>query len=506
MRPLIDRAVALDVQEARFARAIARAAAGDRAGALADLTAYVAREPNPEHLAEARALRAEIDDQAGPRGDAAALAPRCWRASACSRTSRTRRCARWAAPARATSPPIGWSRSAWSTNTPIGCRRRASATSWPRTRAGRSAPPASCAPRTSTRACPTRSSRKANRRDAGRGGRGEDRRRRVGAGAARRGRGRSRRRARAHRARAGAGGRQHDRRRSLGRRRPRRQEAPVGRAARRRGHRARPPPDVACCRCIAGGRRSCLGLLARRRWGGHTVAQRAAPPPALFPDVARAVGELRHDVLKHRAERARSARGRRTRRAPRSWPHHDRTAPDVGGGRDDLRSRWRRRRRGHGITLRALAREPVFGALHRDLARAETLLAGGGARHAELAAIDERLRGPHADALAELLQLGPRTRLDAATLSAWIASVEASARQRRRRLDGAGAVARRSRRRLPGRARRAGRHLHEPAAQRAGGGRGPGATGVSSSASTARATSPDARRSAWRWATRRPRR
>jgi len=54
-------------------------------------------------------------------------------------------------------------------------------------------------------------------------------------------------------------------------------------------------------------------------------------------------------------------------------------------------------------------------------------MAGGG--DAELAAIDERLRGPHGDALAVLLQLGPRTRLDASTLSAWIASVEASARQ-----------------------------------------------------------------------------
>jgi signal transduction histidine kinase len=82
---------------------------------------------------------------------------------------------------------------------------------------------------------------------------------------------------------------------------------------------------------------------------------------------------------------------------------------------------------GQGITLRALAREPVFGALHADLARAEQLLTGGAS--GDLAAIDERLRGPHADALAALLQLGPRTRLDAATLSAWIASVEASARQ-----------------------------------------------------------------------------
>jgi signal transduction histidine kinase len=85
---------------------------------------------------------------------------------------------------------------------------------------------------------------------------------------------------------------------------------------------------------------------------------------------------------------------------------------------------------GLGVTMRALAREPVFGALHRDLARAEALLlSGGGGAGPELAAIDERLRGPEADALAALLQLGPRTRLDAATLSGWIASVEASARQ-----------------------------------------------------------------------------
>ncbi len=59
-RPWTDRAVALDVQEARFARALARAAAGDRAGALDDLVAYVAREPRPAHLAEARAVRAGL--------------------------------------------------------------------------------------------------------------------------------------------------------------------------------------------------------------------------------------------------------------------------------------------------------------------------------------------------------------------------------------------------------------------------------------------------------------
>ena len=48
---------------------------------------------------------------------------------------------------------------------------------------------------------------------------------------------------------------------------------------------------------------------------------------------------------------------------------------------------------------------------------------------AELLAIDERLRNDHADALGDLLQLGPRTRLDATALATWIAAAEASARQ-----------------------------------------------------------------------------
>ena len=79
--PWIDRAVELDVQEARFARAATRAVAGDRPGALADLVAYVAREPNPEHLAEARALRAGLGEKADPserngRNDDAHLSPR----------------------------------------------------------------------------------------------------------------------------------------------------------------------------------------------------------------------------------------------------------------------------------------------------------------------------------------------------------------------------------------------------------------------------------------------
>ena len=56
-QPWIDRAVELGIQEARFGRASLRAAAGERTSALADLHDYLAAEPSPARLDEARALR-----------------------------------------------------------------------------------------------------------------------------------------------------------------------------------------------------------------------------------------------------------------------------------------------------------------------------------------------------------------------------------------------------------------------------------------------------------------
>ena len=53
--------MALGAAEARFERAVLRAAAGDTAGALADLAAYVASRVEPARLAEARALRATLE-------------------------------------------------------------------------------------------------------------------------------------------------------------------------------------------------------------------------------------------------------------------------------------------------------------------------------------------------------------------------------------------------------------------------------------------------------------
>src|SRR6185436_13595595 len=42
-------------------------------------------------------------------------------------------------------------------------------------------------------------------------------------------------------------------------------------------------------------------VIARRRWRGRTVAAALRRSPSLFPEVGRAVAEIRHDVLKHRA-------------------------------------------------------------------------------------------------------------------------------------------------------------------------------------------------------------
>jgi tetratricopeptide (TPR) repeat protein len=423
VRPLIDRAVALDVQEARFTRAIARGAAGDRAGALADLTAYVAREPNPEHLAEARALRAEIDDRTGPRADAQpsphllarirlledkpdwalrALGGPCARDvpadrlialglvnEYADRLSAARVCYELAANAAGAYAASGLARAAnLDARLPDAELGKADR----RTLAAAAAAKIGAAEWALARLAEAQGD---------------------GTTAL----------ARTERALALAAGTTTDGDRWVD----------AARAAQKRlSDRMRADADVRRGRrrmsllsvilLIAVG----MGLLARRRWGGRTVASALRRRPALFPDVAKAVGELRHDVLKHRASvlglladaDAPRAEIVRTMTEPRP------TSVVVA----TIYDRLTQAASGHGVRLRALAREPRFGAVHHDLARAEAMLAGAGAQQ-ELAVIDERLRGPHADALAELLQLGPRTRLDAATLSAWIASVEASARR-----------------------------------------------------------------------------
>ena len=195
VRPLIDRAVALDVQEARFARAIARAATGDRAGAR--------RRPD-------RLRRARAEPRAPGRGARAARRARGSREPA-------RRCAALARAAGAHPPARGQA------------RRGAARARWPcaRERAGRSSGRAGPGQRVRRsagggarllrdgrgdrryagrrgarargdprRAAARRGAAQGGSPHARRGGGRAHRRRRVGAGPARGGRGRSDRRAR----------------------------------------------------------------------------------------------------------------------------------------------------------------------------------------------------------------------------------------------------------------------------------------------------------------------
>lgn len=426
VRPWIDRAVELDVQEARFARAVARAAAGDRDGALADLVAYVAREPNPEHLAEARALRAGLRGAAtDPRSAAhgAQLSPQLLARIRLleDRPGAARRalggdCApglpadRLVAigmveeyiGARGAAHPCYALAVAADPSGDLAPTRLARLDAW--------LPPAVVG-----------ADRPVLERAAGRG---------IGAAswalaqlAAAAGDDEAAladvRRALASAARAPS---EADIWLDAARTAEARWSASRQAAARARRERRRWIALLAGALGVLA-----LALLARRRWGGKTVAAALRRRPALFPEVARVVAELRHDVLKHRAGVLGAALdpqippGEIARALTEPRP----TSAVVAG----LYGRLEQAARGAGAPLRALAREPVFGALVRDLARAELLAARLPEGRDQLGAIDRRLRGAHADALDALLRLGPRTRLDAATLASWIAGVEAESRQ-----------------------------------------------------------------------------
>jgi len=161
-------------------------------------------------------------------------------------------------------------------------------------------------------------------------------------------------------------------------------------------------------------------------WHGSSVAGALRGRPALFPAVARAVAEIRHDVLKHRASVLGAAVDRPEALADvaRSLLSPEPASRTVAG----IYERLRHAARAQGVTLRRLGREPIFGPLARDLMRAESWLRrkAPGARYA---VIDARLREVHSERLGALLKLGPRTLLDAAALSSWIRDVEAEVRR-----------------------------------------------------------------------------
>ena len=174
----------------------------------------------------------------------------------------------------------------------------------------------------------------------------------------------------------------------------------------------------------AAGLGALLLALAAFLWSGAPLESALRKAPRLFPQMARAVGEVRHDVIKHRASVLGMAAERRDDVA-RSLLSPEPASQAVAQRYQALREAAR----AQGVSLRRLGREPVFGPLVRDLARAETLLRAPRGGEAELLRIDRRIREVHSPRLAALLRLSPRTRLDASAVAGWIRDVEAEMRR-----------------------------------------------------------------------------
>jgi len=162
-----------------------------------------------------------------------------------------------------------------------------------------------------------------------------------------------------------------------------------------------------------------LGLRARFR--GMTLARALAQKPDLFPELARAVAEIRHDLLKHRASVLGLAGSEGTSREE-IVRAICKPAP-LSKALSDLYEQLADRARALGIALRPLLREPILGDLARDILATERLLHGQGSNQ-ELLDLDREFREIHAPRLARLLAAGPRTALHPSQLAIWIRVVE----------------------------------------------------------------------------------
>ena len=411
VRPWLDRAAALGVAEALFQRALLRADDADAAGALTDLAAYVGADVNPPHLAEARALRRNLEAPSAARASAVALARELLLAD------RPRGAVRaLGGPCRAglggealvelgrVAEYEGRAADA------IACHRLALAADPKAASAGRDA--LDRIARIAARLPPAQA-RIAARELA----RGQELGVATAWWAA---------------ARLADADERWDDALALGERflaaapadDPMRAEATLAidrwrrgagesRAARVLAWRRYGPAGLAVIVLLAS-----IGLVRRRR--GRTVAAAVARVPDLFPDVAAAVGELRHDVLKHRTS-ALSLLGESV--TAREEIQRALLTPEPASVTvTAVYDRLRRAAAGAGVALRPLAREPVFGPLARALAQAEALIARPGTG-AGLAAVDRELRERHGPALAELLALAPATVLDGARMDALVAAV-----------------------------------------------------------------------------------
>lgn len=414
----LDRAVALGWAEARWRRADLRAASGDRAGALADLVAYVATGPAPPHLDEARALRTMLASQA--RATAVQAPTQATLALLADRPDEAERllggaCRRELGPERLVE--LGRVKEyAGATDAALTCYElaldgAAGSDSLEAAAAHaalvRLAAAAARAPVTSLAGLEERLR--------------QGRRAQVPAAAW-----------------ALARLEMHRRRPEMALAQidfflatadpddPARAEAHAARATLTAEEEAAQQGRAVRARAVAGAVAAAalalLGWGGVRRLRGTSVRRALARRPALFPELSRAVAELRHDVLKHRASVLGLADRPQTRREDLARALLE--PRPVSSVVAEIYERVAQAAAGLGLTLRPLEREPVFGPLARDLRRAEAAVAGQGATPL-LGELDRALRERHGPRLAELLGLGPRTTLDAARVSGWVRAVEA---------------------------------------------------------------------------------
>jgi tetratricopeptide (TPR) repeat protein len=168
-----------------------------------------------------------------------------------------------------------------------------------------------------------------------------------------------------------------------------------------------------------------LALLVwlRARFRGMTLARALARKPDLFPEVARVVAEIRHDLLKHRASALGLAGAAGTSREEISRALRE--PLPVSKALADLYAQLADRARALGVGLRPLLRQPVLGELARDFTRAEACVRDHDSPGLvdTLLELDHDFREIHAPRLAQLLAEGPRTAMHPNQLAAWIHTV-----------------------------------------------------------------------------------
>jgi tetratricopeptide (TPR) repeat protein len=164
-----------------------------------------------------------------------------------------------------------------------------------------------------------------------------------------------------------------------------------------------------------------LLTLAYRLWlRGVTVARAIRKRPGLFPELQRTIGRIRHDVFKHRTC-ALQVLGQDASALPKVRSTMLEPVP-TSAVVAEAYERLCTVARAEGVQLRPLNREPVFGALIRDLRLVEASLEALD-HAARVQAIDVRLRTLHSERLQSLLAHGPQCELDASTIQTWISAV-----------------------------------------------------------------------------------